>query len=1376
MFLCVVSAYAQSFEKDGLSYNVIKQQDAESPGEVEVRQSLSEGDGECGGYAGDIVIPAEVIYDDQTYEVTRIGNWAFRLCTNLSSITIPEGVTFIGDAAFFGCTNLSSVTIPNSVTTIEGHAFGECSSLTSVILGQKLTTIETGAFISCSSLSSITIPNSVEAIGDRAFDSCSLLTSVILGNQLTTIGKETFQNCPSLSSITIPNSVTSIGRYAFSGSSNMTSIVVESENSKYDSRNNCNAIIETETNTLLTGSQNTVIPSGVTTISANAFNGCSGLTSITIPSSVTSIGENAFYGCSGLEMLTSEISTPFEVNAFNSFDATLVVPMGKRTDYKNTNGWKEFAFTFEEGETIYDREQTDKQGLYYTLKQADDYSVYYSVAGHSDEMKTEIVIPANLGGCPVGAVGTDAFKDCKELTSVKMGKNVRNIGNNAFYYCDNLTSITLPNMLESIGEWAFFRCSLTSVNIPGSVKTIDDLAFYFCGALASVNFEEGITSIGSGAFSQCAFTSITIPNSVTSIGSGAFMDNYSLTTAILGDGITEIAREMFYQCINLTSVIIPDGVTCIGERAFEGCRNLTSIKLPESLTSIGESAFFACPLKSIELPNSFTVIPENSFSNNNFQYIKLGDNVQSIGRNAFGCMVESDEDRIVIEIATSTPPAIDKDAFPNLEFLEDINVIVPDAAAVTAYRKKAVWEDMTFTHQDNNAEVTVDTPGDLSYELLSESGLKPAQVVGLKVNGTINADDFRQMLVNMKSLLRLDLSDCDITEIPDGALGGKTQLQELTLPDGLQTIGKNAFQGCPYLTGKLNLPSDVTTIGDYAFEGTNYTLVKMPYSLKTIGDYAFYNLPIKQELILPDKVSSVGAYAFAGTQIEDLEIPDGITSIGDHAFADTPIQDHVTIPDGIKELGEGAFRNSKLATVFLPNSITSVSRDLFQGCTNLNKVYIPDNFTEVSGYAFDGCEALKILRLSANTASMGEYAFQSAPMTKIKVPSQVEVLPCGVFKNCKNLVSVSLPANLTTVENEALYGCTALRNLSVEAIEPPTISNRSAIRGINTDLCVISIPTQSYRAYVLADYWGQFVEMRNDIAVETAGNGEIAFESVVEGEDEGVAESRTRSGQLATEDDAQTSISNGSSVYVPQDGQVRFYITPAKGETLLSATLDGVDITNDIVDGVYVATADKKNAKLVVKFSGTAPEPETYDITFDGSDSWATYVAQVDLALPTGITAYTVTSIETTSVTATAINYIPKDIPVLLKREDTNTNLYQASAGEGTAPTTNLLKVYDTDKTVSNREGYVLYKDEFVLVNAGTLPAGKVFLPANDSGSASTRSIVIEGEGTTGINSSILRNADGSNGLLYDLQGRKLSGKPVQKGVYILNGRKVVVK
>ena len=142
------------------------------------------------------------------------------------------------------------------------------------------------------------------SIGDYAFSSCSGLTSITIGNSVTSIGYEAFFCCSGLTSITIPNSVTSIGEEAFSYCDGLQSLIVDKGNQKYDSRNDCNAIIETQSNILIAGCKNTTIPNSVTSIESWAFDRCKSLTSITIPNSVTSIGWGAFASCSGLTSLT----------------------------------------------------------------------------------------------------------------------------------------------------------------------------------------------------------------------------------------------------------------------------------------------------------------------------------------------------------------------------------------------------------------------------------------------------------------------------------------------------------------------------------------------------------------------------------------------------------------------------------------------------------------------------------------------------------------------------------------------------------------------------------------------------------------------------------------------------------------------------------------------------------------------------------------------------------------------------------------------------------------------------------------------------------------------------------------------------------------
>ena len=245
---CMMVANAQQFtDANGIKYNVTSTENKTV--EVIMRGDVIGVD----SYEGNIEIPATVANSSVTYNVTSIGKSAFENCENLGSVTLPEGLESIGISAFEGCSNLASINIPSSVTEIGVYAFSNCEKFSSVTLPDGLKTIGEGAFYYCEKLASITIPRSVTSIGECAFGDCPLLAS----------------------------------------------ISVDAGNTVYDSRNNCNAIIETATNTLISGCSNTVIPSTVTAIGDYAFYYCA-FTSINLPSSLESIGNYAFLECNEL--------------------------------------------------------------------------------------------------------------------------------------------------------------------------------------------------------------------------------------------------------------------------------------------------------------------------------------------------------------------------------------------------------------------------------------------------------------------------------------------------------------------------------------------------------------------------------------------------------------------------------------------------------------------------------------------------------------------------------------------------------------------------------------------------------------------------------------------------------------------------------------------------------------------------------------------------------------------------------------------------------------------------------------------------------------------------------------------------------------------
>ena len=577
-------------------------------------------------------------------DVTSIGEHSFWECRNLVSIEIPISVTTIGSRAFYLCSGLVSFIIPNSVITIGFAAFESCLNLRSVSIPSSVMNIHETSFFRCPGLISICvddgnpiydsrnncnaiietktnkllsgckntiIPNSVLIIGEDAFHGCHDLLSIDIPDSVTSIGNNAFWECYSLNTIEIPSSVINIESNPFGFCDDLASIFVQSGNTKYDSRDDCNAIIETNTNKLVSGCKNTIVPNSVSVIGYEAFIDCDGLTSITIPNSVTRIENYAFQGCSGL----TEIEIPSSVisigngafascylrffydyspvpqtlggGLFSSY-APIYVPAESVDLYKSADNWSNYA------DRIFSMDILDFSGI-------PDNVIYYTssdgntIIPNVDVFDATIVSNEYESGRGVitfdGAVtsiGKSAFSGSYRLTSICIPNTITSIGDGAFSHCNNLGSIEIPISVTSIGTNPFEGCyNLESIIVQSGNPVYDSRNG--CNAIIKTDTNELV--------SGCKKT--VIPNSVSIIGTRAFSGIRGIESIIIPNSVISIKLKAFSSA-GLTSVVLPTSLSEIDQLAFEHC-NFTSIEIPSSVTSIGYMPFSQCPLNSIHV-------------------------------------------------------------------------------------------------------------------------------------------------------------------------------------------------------------------------------------------------------------------------------------------------------------------------------------------------------------------------------------------------------------------------------------------------------------------------------------------------------------------------------------------------------------------------------------------------------------------------------------------------------------------------------------------------------------------------------------------------------------------------------------------------------
>ena len=1015
--------------------------------------------------------------------VTAIAASAFSGNTQVTKITIAEGVESIGYRAFYGCTALTEVTIPSTVTSIGTQIFRNATNLSTLYYNSGYTNTENtfiqtssvtkvvfgGAYVPAYILSGSTkvtevvIEDSVTRVNYEAFYGCTALTSITIGNGVTYIEDSAFMGCSKLATVTLGSSLETIGNYAF--------------------RN--------------TGITELVIPDSVKTMYSNVFSGCEALTSVTIGAGVNSLGSHIFSDCTSLASVTL---------------STGMTSIGT--------------------------------GMFYACSSLAEIMIPETVltVGNSAFYGCTSLVSATIPD-GVTSIGYSAFYGCTSLTAIEIPETVASISSETFRGCTSLTSVTLGEGMTAIGDSAFYGCTaLTEIAIPGNIATIGSNAFRDCTSLASVTLEDGVMSIGHYAFYHCtALEAIVLPNSVTSMGEQVFYGCTALESAVISDALTAIPNGTFYNCSSLTFAEIPDSIATISSNAFRGCSSLATVTIPDSVTSINSNAFRDCT-KLLEVINHSAL--ELTVGSDSYGYVAYYAKAVHNGETGF---IETEDgfvfyllddvyylisykgsatELVLPASINESPYAIYPRAFANRSELTSViipegvigigayafegctglaEIIVPDS--VTEIRAGA------FAGCSGLTAITVPFVGASADAQENATTADGSTFFGYifgtsSWEGTTRVEQYGQYYYNGTDLssycinfyIPTGLTSVTITggSIPYSAFYAYTMLTKVNLGEGVTAIGDYAFYACTMLT-EINLGEGVTSIGGYAFYAcTALTDVTFGNALVTIGEYAFHGCSSLTSVTIPEGVTSIGNGAFMDCDgLTSVVISNSVNTIGEYAFSNSESIMTVTLGSGVTSIGYEAFYNcvklvelinhsslvltagsvdygyvayqarevhdgeSKLVVtedgfafyptengwyligytgsateLVLPESIEGSTYKIYHHAfwdrEDLTSIVMTDGVTEIGDSAFSGCRGLTSIVIPDSVTLIGVYAFSGCSgLTSVTFGEGLEFIGQFAFQSCVALTSIVIPDNVTTIGYGALCGCTGLTSLTV---------------------------------------------------------------------------------------------------------------------------------------------------------------------------------------------------------------------------------------------------------------------------------------------------------------------------------------------------------
>ena len=631
-------------------------------------------------------------------------------------------------------------------------------------------------------------------------------------------------------------------------------------------------------------------------------------------------------------------------------------------------------------------------------------------------------------------VGTRAFYDCSEMTSVSLPTTLETMGADVFMYCTGLTSVTIPDGVTFISGDFFLGCtSLKSVTLPDSLRDIGGCTFMYCTSLTSVRLPATLLSISWQMFKDCkSLTSLTIPRSVVNV----MQDAFSGCTALKNVTYTGTAAD--WKALTIYSgneALTRANVRCTGSTVLTAPTLTLSVSKKGQPTlkwnAVSGAAGYQvwCSYDSGDGTGPWyhwlTNLDKGTASFTDDRELEKGRTYTYKVRayTASGSMGTFSNEVTITYQPKQTLPAptvtagLDDQGYPALTW-----PAVPDAARYEVYR--AASEDGNFAQL---AAVTSNSY--TNSAVLTDGAAYYYKVRALDSDG--EAGPFSDV-VSVTYTARPAL-------VASGKCGDSASWK--LDADGVLTItgaGPMADYGAygpwyiAHLTDikKVVVQEGVTTIGDHAFANLSYvTSVTIPSSITSIGAHAFEKCRLGGAVTLPEGLTAIGDFAFSGSGMASLTLPESLRTIGNSAFLYCSLRE-LTIPDGVTSIGTGAFYNASLTSVKLPASGVTLGDSLFQECENLTDVTLPADLTVIGPSMFENCGSLKNVTIPSGVTHIGNAAFAACEaLPEIRLPDGMEALGSEAFVGCRAVTKVYIPRSLTSIGEAAFRICEGLTDV-----------------------------------------------------------------------------------------------------------------------------------------------------------------------------------------------------------------------------------------------------------------------------------------------------------------------------------------------------------